>query len=99
MPGERYDAYNDLGGQTHQLSEGEEDALVRLGLGSKEMRARFERRNAEQQNSRQDAINHAGAEAIRQADIRRDAAKGIDVNSVEYLAKQRLAADRRNRRY
>ena len=69
MPGERYDAYNDLGGQTHQLSEGEEDALVRLGLGSKEMRTRVERRNAQQQNSRQDAINHAGAEASIHAHV------------------------------
>ena len=98
MTSERSESYSELGGQPHQLTPSEERALYNMGLGSREMRARIDREINTQNNLTQSAINHAGAEAIRQADIQRDKARGIDVNSVEYLAKLRIAERNRSRR-
>jgi hypothetical protein len=95
MAAERYNAYEDLGGQPHSLTPEEERALYSIGLGSKEMRARVGRQIEAEENAKQGAINHAGAAAIHQADVERDRANGVDVDSVEYRLK--LMSQERNR--
>lgn len=99
MDMERGAAYEDLGGKKTELDAGQEEALYNLGLGSREMRARVESRNRAKQGIAQQATNTDGIAVIRNAKIELDRANGIDVNSVEYLAKQRLAERNRSRRF
>ena len=105
-PYERFDAYDDLGGRAPvELSVGSESAMYDAGLGNPDMRRRVEARRrgeAVAQKAEQDAaqriVNQAGATAIRAADVARDAANGVDINSTEYLLKQRIAERARTRR-
>ncbi len=91
MASERYE---DLGGRVPEMSEASRRAMGLIGLGSKAMQAEVKAED----DIRQRAINKSGAEAYRNSGRERDRLKGIDVNSVEYLAKERLAERNRNRR-
>jgi hypothetical protein len=98
MAGERFDAYKDLGGQQAELSDASKRAMTLIGVGSREMQAQTRAQIEAEENARQDAVNKAGAAGYRNAVREQDRARGIDVDSVEYLAKERLAEARRGRR-
>ncbi len=103
---ERDDAYKDLGGQPSILDAEHEDAIVAAGLGSDAMRARSAARQKERDHlkEREDAPHYAEIAKVGMANYRDvvrklDQEKGIDVDSPEYLAKQRRTAEKKKRRY
>jgi len=96
---ERSEAYDELGGREPSvLTFPEKLALHRLNMASKAIHAEVEAVLREQKDTDQHAINLAGAEEFRNAGIKIDLAKGVDIESRDYLVKQRLDERRRARR-
>lgn len=98
-PTERQDAWADLGGRPSNLSRRSEEAMHDANLGSRQLHESVEARRQELSDAAQAQINRRGAAAFRAAARQQDMQRGIDVNSVEYLAKERLEAERRQRRW
>lgn len=89
---EQFDAWSDLGGQVADPSLESKIAMYNANLGSKAMRAEVEAHFAEIERARQQTINTAGAEAVRQAGLPKGPL------TVEEKARLRVAEQRRQER-
>jgi len=87
---DRYDAYNELGGNTpSEVSPESEQALYNMGLGSKEMRARVEARNKEAARIEQDKVNKLGAALVREAGVPKNAAEDPQAERLRLIKEER----------